>query len=39
MPDAKALRAKFQHVSSLGELDGIAAENIASHLAAETVAA
>ena len=31
MPDAKALRAKFQHVSTLAELDGIAAENLATH--------
>ncbi len=29
MPDAKALRAKFQHVATLCELDDIAAENIA----------
>ncbi len=29
MPDAKALRAKFQHVATLCELDNIAAENIA----------
>ena len=31
MPDAKALRAKFSHVSTLAELDGIAAENLAHH--------
>ena len=29
MPEAKALRAKFSHVSTLAELDGIAAENLA----------
>jgi tRNA-dihydrouridine synthase B len=33
MPDAKALRAKFQHVATLGELEDIAAENIALHTA------
>ena len=31
MPDAKALRAKFSHVSTLAELEGIAAENLAHH--------
>ncbi len=31
MPDAKALRAKFQHVSTLAELDDIAAANLAHH--------
>ena len=29
MPEAKALRAKFSHVSTLAELDAIAAENLA----------
>jgi nifR3 family TIM-barrel protein len=32
MPDAKALRAKFQHVSTLAELDDIAAANIEAAL-------
>jgi nifR3 family TIM-barrel protein len=30
MPDAKALRSRFSHVSSLLELDGIAAEHLAT---------
>ncbi len=33
MPDAKALRARFQHVGTLCELDDIAAENIALNAA------
>jgi tRNA-dihydrouridine synthase len=39
MPDAKALRAKFQHVASLAQLDDIAAENIAHHAAEPALAA
>lgn len=31
MPDAKALRNSFQHVSTLAELDGIAENSIATH--------
>lgn len=31
MPDAKLLREKFSHVSTLAELDDIAAENISKH--------
>ena len=30
MPEAKALRNSFQHISSLAELDGIAARSIAA---------
>ncbi len=31
MPDAKRLRGKYAHVTSLAQLDDIAAENIAQH--------
>ena len=31
MPEAKALRAQFSHVSTLAELDAIAAQNLTHH--------
>ncbi|MDP9291495.1 MAG: tRNA dihydrouridine synthase DusB, partial [Verrucomicrobiota bacterium] len=39
MPEARELRGKLQHVSTLAELEAISAESIASHLEAELVAA
>jgi tRNA-dihydrouridine synthase len=39
MPDAKHLRAKFSHVTSLTELDEIAEENIREHADAGPVMA